>query len=509
MKNNFFARVGRAVKAYRGLDVQAASGGGSGTSLAPSELPEAKPGQKSIPSYRREAQRSPDLLRRVNRSTINTDATSFRVNTDKADQTRNFLSVNPDMSATVNAYLRVGIPKNYSVIAYNMDGTVNPEATRLTHEILTRITYLGDSTLGYNPSTDLQSMSESLGRELLLDGAMALELVLDDLQQPLYPALIAVSKLQFREDSKRGVYPVQVIGGDEIDLDLPTVFYISQDQDLLTPYAEPYFNTAVRAVLNDEGFSNYLQRQLRRNISPRMVATVIEEKVKQSVGIDITSDPEEFGKYIDGLVEQIENTLEDLEPEDALVATDMVTYEMKAPGGSGSGVGDLLTKVASILETRTTAALKSMPAVLGRDTSSGSATASTMLFLKNASIIPTKLNTIYSRMFTTAVRLMGNDCYVEFKYAELSLRPDSEEEAYKQMRQDRVLTQLSYGFISDEEAGIALTGKIPPSTFKPLSGTRFKDATDKSVNNTPSQTSNMNGQPDDLKSNAPTGKKGN
>ena len=503
MKNSFLTRIGRAVQAYRGMDMQAAA------ALAPAELPVAKPGQTSIPGYKKEAARNSDLIRKVSRSTINTDATTFRTGTDKAELTRNFLSVNPDMSATVNAYLRVGIPRDYTIIGYNMDGTVSPEATKLAQEILTRITYVGDATLGYNPSTDLQSMSEALGRELLLDGAMAVELVLDDLQQPLYPSMIAVSKLQWREDGARGVYPVQVIGGEEIDLDLPTVFYVTQDQDLLTPYAEPYFNTATRAILNDEGFSNYLQRQLRRNISPRMVATIIEEKVRKSANIMITSDPVKFGEYVDGLISQIESTLEDLEPEDALVATDMVTYDMKAPGGSGAGVGDLLTKVAAILESRTTAALKSMPAVLGRDTSSGSATASSMLFLKNAAILSTKLNTLYSRLFTMAVRLMAMDCYVEFKYAELSLRPDSEEEAYKQMRQDRVLTQLSLGFITDEQAGIMLTGKLPPQGFKPLSGTRFKDSSSVSVNNTPSQTSNMNGQPDNLKSNAPTGKKGN
>jgi hypothetical protein len=42
------------------------------------------------------------------------------------------------------------------------------------------------------------------------------------------------------------------------------------------------------------------------------------------------------------------------------------------------------------------------------------------------------------------------------------------------MEQDRVLTLLSIGMISDEEASVAITGNLPPAGYKPLSGTFFK-----------------------------------
>lgn len=497
--------LARAVRAFRGDTINNASMASS--QLQPVELPVAKKGQVSLPSFRTQAERSDDLIAKTNRVTANTDATTFRTGTDKSTVIRNFLAANPDMSATVSAYLRVGIPEGFRVVGYDLDGRISPEATKLSHEILNRITYIGDPTLGYNPSTDVQSMSEVLGRELLLEGAMMLELVLDDMLQPLYPQPIAVSKISFKEDTKKGVYPVQVIGGDEIDLDLATIFYVSVDQDLLTPYALAYLDTAVRAVLADEGFSNFLQRQLKRNIAPRMIAKVIEQNVRKSVGPELLADQKKLQDYMTGLVANIQAQLEDLEPEDALITTDAVEYEMKAPGGSGAGVAELLEKMHSIIEGRMTAALKSLPAVLGRDTSSGSATTSTMLFLKNANVIRTKLNTIYSRMLTAAVRLMGLDAYVKFEYDELDLRPKGEQEAYKAMEQSRTLELLSLGFLTDEEASILLTRKLPPEGFKPLSGTMFKTGTNK-VQDTTSQTSLMNGQKDDLKSDAPTGKKG-
>ena len=46
--------------------------------------------------------------------------------------------------------------------------------------------------------------------------------------------------------------------------------------------------------------------------------------------------------------------------------------------------------------------------------------------------------------------------------------------AFKQTRQMMILEQLDLGFLTDEEASLQLTGKLPPAGFKPLSGTRFK-----------------------------------
>lgn len=471
------------------------------------ELPKPQKGQKTIPSYRPQKERSNDLLRRVRRVSINTDAVELRYNTSPSQMIRDFLSANPDMAATVNAYLRVGIPTDYKLMAFDMDGRINVEATKLAHEILARITFLGDPSQGFNPTSDLQSLSETLGRELLLEGGMAMELVLDDQQLPLYPQPVAVSTLEFREDTKRGVYPVQVVAGEEIDLDIPTMFYVSVDQDLLTPFSVGFLAVALRSVLADEQFSNFLLRQLKRNIAPRMIAKVIEDTVKRSVSADVLNDPEKFAAYMGQVISTIESNLTELEPEDAIITTDAVEYELKAPGGSGTGVGNMLEAVHGILQDRVTAALKSLPAVLGRDTSSGSATTSTYLFLKSAGVISTKLNTIYSRMLTVAVRLLGENCYVEFRYDPLDLRPKMEQEAYKAMEQSRVLELLSLGLVTDEWSSITLTGRLPPEGYTPLAGTMFKYGKGE-LKDTTSQTSLMNGQKDDLKSDAPTKPKG-
>ena len=506
MKLNIISRIAKSFPSMfsRGTGQVTAAG-----KLPDVPLPAPPSGQVTVPGFRPQGERSADLLRKTTRVNANTDATTFRTGATTSEVIRNFAAANPDMSSTINAYLRTGIPKGYRITAHDLDGRINPEATKAAHEILARITFLGDPNQGYNPTSDLQSLSESLGRELLFEGAMALELVLDDLGMPTYPAPIAVSTLQFREDAQRGIYPVQVVSGNEVDLDFPTIFYVSVDQDLLTAYAEGYLVTALRAVLADENFNNFLIRQLQRNIAPRMIVTIIEESLKKSMAIGTLNSPDAMRKALDDTMQGISNTLEDLEPEDAIITTDAVGYKLSGPGensGGAGGIGTMLKTIHDQLQNRLTASLKTLPAVLGRDSGQGSATVSAYLFLKSAEVLALKLGVIYSRMLTVAVRLLGMNCYVDFKYDDVDLRPKGEQEAYRAMEQDRILEQLSLGFITDEQACVMLTGKLPPDGYQPKSGTMFK-TTSKQVQNTTSQTSLMNGQKDTLKSDAPTGKK--
>jgi hypothetical protein len=121
---------------------------------------------------------------------------------------------------------------------------------------------------------------------------------------------------------------------------------------------------------------------------------------------------------------------------------------------------------------------KAMPSVLGHGTQSANiASTETMLFTKSVEgVVTLKLNEIYSRTLTLALRLFGLDVYAEFRYDSVDLRPESELEAFKSTKQSRLLEQLSLGLISDDEACIALTGHLPPAGYTKLSGTMFKSA---------------------------------
>ena len=489
-------------KAMLRRPAESADGPQAGTGQLPTPAPTKAPNKpQAILSFKTQIARAASALQRSDRRLANTDIATYRTSNDTRTVVRDLAASNPDLSATINSYLRVGIPTEYSVIARDPDGVINVEATKLAQELLRRLTYLGDVSLGYNPVSDLQSLSESLAKELLQYGAMGLELALDKQRLPLYLNAVSVTKLQFKEEDG-GVYPVQVIAGNEISLDIPTFFYLSLDQDLLTAYSSSFLEPAIQAVLADTAFLNDLRKSMQRVIQPRLVATIIEEKVKASAPPEIASDPEKMGQLYTSLIDQLNEVLTGLNPEDALVSFDNVEYTMLKSEGSSSSIADTLAIVQKLIESKLAAGAKSMPAILGRDSSGSTATTSAMLFLKNANIIRTKLNIIYSRMLTQAVRLMAQDVYVEFTYAELDLRPQAELEAYRAMYQSRILEQLSLGFITDEEASIKLTGNLPREGHVPLSGTMFKSAKVDTANPN-SQTSNMNLTEKTLKTGTP------
>jgi hypothetical protein len=81
-----------------------------------------------------------------------------------------------------------------------------------------------------------------------------------------------------------------------------------------------------------------------------------------------------------------------------------------------------------------------------------------------------------SRALTLAVRLFGVDTYVKADFRPINLRPEDELEAFKVMKQDRILDQLSLGLITDDEAAFELD--LPPRApgAPELSGTFFRDS---------------------------------
>ena len=95
------------------------------------------------------------------------------------------------------------------------------------------------------------------------------------------------------------------------------------------------------------------------------------------------------------------------------------------------------------------------------------------MFLKIARSIQRPLEQFFSRSMTLATRLYGGDFYVKFRFDPIDLRPRAELEAFATMKQQRILEQLSLGFLSDEQAAEELGTGTRPAGAPPLSGTMF------------------------------------
>lgn len=460
------------------------------TKLAPVEMPKVRPKQQSYPGYAVGVTPGDSQLRREDLGLANTNILSFRTESDSRKLLAKLVRANPDLSGAASAFLRVGLTQDYRVWARNMDGSMNREATLLACELVRRWdlvpNYVED---GFSQTSSVRSHIESLAMELMTNGACCSELVLDKARMPWKPVGIPVANIRFYPDDK-GSRPVQVVGGEEIDLDYPTVFYTSIDQSLTTAYANSPLESAIQPVLSDTEFLNDLRRVLKRAMLPRLQAIIDSEKVQALAPPEAQNDPVALQAFQAQLRTSIEDVINGLSPEDALVAFDMVEFSY-VEGGTGD-VPDVVKVIQDLLNAKMSTGSKTFPSVLGHGTGSQNAASSeTLLFMKTADgVIRRKINEMISKMLTLGVRLTGEDVAVTFELDPIDLRPASELEAFFTMRQSRVLEALSYGFLEDDDASIQITGKVTPATFKPLSGTLFYQAKGSATGDNPYSGSN-------------------
>ncbi len=448
---------------------------GGGGALPPAPVPKVSKGQVSIPSYLTTTKPGDTPLPQRDRALANLDITSLRSQTTSRDVIREFVAASPDLSAAVNAFLRTAITPTYTIVAYNTDGTFNRDATSLAQQIAARMDILGNYDDGFSGIWSLRSVSEALAKELIMYGALSGELVLDKARLPRTIAPVSVTKVKFKPDTL-WLKPIQTIGGEQIDLDLPTFFYCALDQDLLQAYADSPLESAIQPAIFAQEFMNDVRKIIRRAIHPRLGVTIDEEKFRKNCPQDILHDHDKFVGFMNQMIDDIETRVNDLEPEDALVYFDSIKIEYVNNGNTA--LNKEYEVLGGISDAKLATGAKTLPSILGHGSGSQNvASSETLLFMKNAEgMVQAKLNEFYSKAFTLAVRLFGQDVVVEFKYAPVELRPDTELEAFRSMKQSRVLEQLSFGFLTDDEASMQLTGKLTPAGFKPLSGTQFYQA---------------------------------
>ena len=451
-------------------DMQAAA------QLAPPQPPKVKSrDQIALPSYLKSASGSTSALPIKDRRLLTSDLTDIRNAADTRTAIKNFVGSSPDLSSAVFTYLRVAISRSYTAVAKNLDGTFNYEGTALVQQLLSRFDVLNDYSEGFAGTGSMRSNSESMGKELMEAGACCAELVLGKDRLPKRIQPLAVSQIKFKPDGKI-LKPVQVVSGTEIDLDVPTFFYVALDQDLLEPYASSPLEPALKPVLSSEDFQNDIRRIVKRVIHPRLEVIIDEEKFLASLPQSSKSSEEKIAEARSQVVSDITSMLSGLNPEDALVHFDSLGITLLNNGNAS--LSSEYQVLGQMLDGKMATGAKSMPSILGHGTKSANiASTETMLFAKAAEgAVQAKLNELYSRILTLAVRLHGVDCVVEFAYSPVDLRPDSELEAFKQSKQSRLLELLSLGMETDDDVCLQLTGKLPPAGYKPLSGTMFKSA---------------------------------
>lgn len=446
--------------------------------LPPVAPPKAPNKQLALPSYLKTAKPSTQSpFQRTDSGIANLDITTLRVGADTREVIRQFTRASPDLSAAVTAQVRVGITKGYLALARNLDLTPNPEATNALMQVISRMDVLNDYTIGYDDSLSIRSLAEVWARDLSTQGACCGELVLNKARLPDKIQPIASVQIRpFPSSDGKKVVPKQFIAGEYIDLDVPTFFMVKLDEDILDPYPVSPIEPAIQAVIFSHEFMNDIRRVVRRAIHPRATMTIDHEKFLKTLPQDVTTDEEKLRAYMANVVSDVERQINGLKPEDALILFDTMGFSIEDHGNTN--LSEEYKAVQGMADSKVVAGTKSMPTVLGKSNgTSNVASTESMLFVKYVEgAVWAKLNEMFSKIFTLALRLLGYDVVVEFRFNDIDLRPESELEAFKAMKQSRILELWSLGVLTDVDACLILTNSLPPPGMKPLSGTGFFNA---------------------------------
>ena len=351
----------------------------------------------------------------------------------------------------------------------------SPQGSAVARGILAQMDTLYDYTEGFAAKRGIESLKETCLRECVLTGAVAGELVLDKQRYPDSIQVVPFETIVFKSDGKGSKYPVQRgVTTEDIDLDIPNFWIVESHLGADTPYPKSMLESSLSTLFYYAEFIEDMRRVMRRTGHNRLVVKLNAEQVRSAAPEDAKKDERKMMSHMETVRTEVEQIVSSMEPEDALVVYDVADVEAFADKGEKADYASLLQVLAGMAAT----SLKSHPSILGMRLQGSQSLSNTesLLFLQVAKASQLAVGTFMSRAITLATRLYGVDVYVKAKLKPINLRPEDELEAFKTMRQDRILDLLSVGMLSDEEAQEELELPPRPPGSPPLSGTFFRDS---------------------------------
>ncbi len=352
----------------------------------------------------------------------------------------------------------------------------SPEGTALANSILSAMGTLYDFTEGFSTKKSIENLKGHMLREVVLTGAIAGELVLNKARLPDSIQVVPYETLEIVSDGKGSYYPQQRISGqnDPVSLDIPTFWLSYMQHDANSVFAFSMMDSALKLLVFFEEFLEDIRKTLRQNGHTRTVVTLDTKKIVDIAPTDIKRDAVKLKSWMEGVQTAVQQQLQSLSPEQALILFDTGKAE-NLQAGLGSKVD--YTPLMNALAGMYSSAMKTPPSAIGLRLESGSqalGNVESLVFIKSCQAVQTPVEELLSRALTLSARLYGLDVYVEFQFDSINLRPETELQAFRTMEQQEILEKLSLGFYSDEYAAHLLRTGPRPENAPPLSGTMFK-----------------------------------
>lgn len=400
-----------------------------------------------------------------------TDLFNSRQATDSRALMNELSRHDSDVSASFFAYQSIAGSAKWVVKAYDPEGQLSPEGIQIANQILERLTTVNDYTLGFSAKPSLRQLNDDMRFYTLLRGSPGAELVYDKRFQPDSLRLVDMASIEWREKKPGEYKPIQKVDNDEINLDIPTFFMARFHQNPTDIYTYSPFVAAINTIATRVQVINELYRITQVVGYPRMDVSVLEEVLLKSAPPLLRTDQQKTREFLDAQIAQIRAAFRTIKSDETLVHTDAVKVEMINDSRPATSLP--ISSVIDVLNEQNQAALKTMPAVIGKSNNGQVASTEARLFALNCDALNRIVADVWSQLLTLAVRIAGFQGRVSFEFEPVELRPQLELEPQRTMKQSRFEQALSRGYISDDEFHIDVFGRPKPNNAPELSGTNF------------------------------------
>lgn len=403
-----------------------------------------------------------------------TDIFTSRSTYDSRSLMKEMFKHDPDVSATVSAYLTIAATEPIMLV-YDAEGNLSKDGVKLLEQLLVALTTRVDYSLGFQLKPTLRALCEEFRYMTLLRGAIGAELVLNKMYLPTEVRLIDPSSVKWTEKAPGQYKPSQEVQGQNAptNLDLPTVFWSFFRRDPTEIYTYSTFVAAINTIAARQQVINDLYRIMNITGFPRMELEVMEDVLVKNAPANVRDNAASLRTWMEERLKEIGQAFSSIRADQAYVHTDAVQPKIMNSEKPGATLD--ISKVIETLNAQNQAALKTVSTVIGRGESGvNTASVEARVFSLNADALNDPIEEILSGILTLAIRLNGFDGRVEVSFRPAELRPETELEPQLSLRQTRLLTDLSLGLITDEYYHLKMYGRLPPDGTVALSGTGFQ-----------------------------------
>lgn len=369
--------------------------------------------------------------------------------------------VNPDASMAVWNLLRLG-NSSHELEVQKPSGAVDKKATDLLNDYAKRMGRL------YGGGTD--QLINVLLLTLYTQGAIALEVEISEDSKDVEDFhAVDPSALDFkrnRETNELDLVQKQWDGTYKV-LNPETVFYFGLDPDIDDPFGRSPSLPILQIIFFQVQVLKDLQKVVHHQGHPRFDISVVEEAIIENMPDHIkTQGPDAVRDFVQGYISDVEEQMNNLEPDSDFFHTDSIKVEMA--GGTVQGQMLNAEKLIAIINQQIVTALKQLPILMGRNESTTETHGSIQwqIYVKGIESLQRGVKRLLERAYNVILQINGIQGSTHITFNELQTSDRKTDAEAESIETSTKIMQYNQGWISNDEAAQEMVGH--PAVDEPI-----------------------------------------